>query len=62
MNWPNIHDRYNQMVATTVFKFFNARAPDYLDEIYFPDDQEGICTRFSFQKLKLPLKNKHGKE
>ena len=56
INWLNIHDRYNQMVATTVFKFFNARAPDYLDEIYFPADQEGISTRFSFQKLKLPLK------
>ena len=56
INWLNVHDRYNQMVATTVFKFYNARAPNYLGEIYLPADQGGIRTRYSFQKLKLPLK------
>ena len=44
------------MVATTVFKFYNAQAPNYLGEIYLPADQGGIRTRYSFQKLKLPLK------
>ena len=56
INWLNVHDRYNQMVATTVFKFYSSCAPNYLGEIYLPADQGGISTRCSFQKLKLPLK------
>ena len=56
INWLNVHDRYNQLIASTVFKFYNGSAPDYLSEIYFPADHDGIRTRFSFQKLKLPFK------
>ena len=50
INWFNVNDRFNQIVATNVFKFFLKCGPDYMDEIYFPADQVNIKTRFSYQK------------
>ena len=36
---------------------------EYMDEIYFPADQEGMSTRFSYQKLQIPRrKTKMGME
>ena len=54
INWLNVHDRFFQIMASTVFRFFKNCGPEYLDEIYFPADQIGMCTRFSYQKLQIP--------
>ena len=54
INWLNVEYRFNQIVASNVFKFFLKCGPDYMDEIYFPADQVNIRTRFSYQKLKIP--------
>ena len=54
INWLNVHDRFLQVIASTVFRFFKNCIPEYMDEIYFPADQEGMSTRFSYQKLQIP--------
>ena len=54
INWLNVHDRYIQMIVSSVFSFFEKCGPEYMGEIYFPADHEGISTRFSFKKLKIP--------
>ena len=54
INWLNVHDRFFKIMASTVFRFFKSCGPEYLDEIYFPADQIGMCTRFSYQKLQIP--------
>ena len=43
-----------KLIATNVFKFFKNFGPSYQDEVYFPADQEGISTRYSYQKLQIP--------
>ena len=56
IDWLNVHDRFLQVVASSVYKFFHNNGPDYMDEIYYPADQEGMRTRFSYQKLVIPRK------
>ena len=34
MNWLNVDDRFNQIIASNFFKFFKNCGPSYLDEVY----------------------------
>ena len=54
INWINLNDRFDQILLSNIFKFLKSFCPRYLNEIYFPADQEGVKTRFSYQKLKIP--------
>ena len=57
INWLPIHERVSQYPVCSVYKFFAKSCPDYFDELYFPVENNGINTRFSFQKLTLPRRN-----
>ena len=52
INWLPMHDS-----VCSVYKFFAKSCPDYFDELYFIVENNGINTRFSFQKLTLPRRN-----
>ena len=52
INWLPIHERISQYSVCSAKSF-----PDYFDELYFPVENNGINTRFSFQKLTLPRLN-----
>ena len=52
INWLPIHEK-----VCSVYKFFAKSCPDYFDELYIPVENNGINTRFSFQKLTLPRRN-----
>jgi len=54
INWLPIQDRVEQCILSSVYKFHNKSAPDYMNEIFFNAECHGIPTRGSFQKLKLP--------
>ena len=54
INWLNTNDRFNQVVASNVFKYFKMQGPGYMDEIYSRADQGNISTRNSYQRLKIP--------
>jgi len=55
INWLNIEDRFKQIVCTNVFKFFNNKSPDYLDEIFHKLNSKNIrSTRISCLKLTQP--------
>ena len=54
INWLPIHERVSQYSVCSVYKFFAKSCPDYFDELYFPVENNGINTHFSFQKLTLP--------
>ena len=54
INWLPIQDRVNQCILSSVYKFHNNTAPDYMNKIFFHSENNGIHTRASFQKLKLP--------
>ena len=54
INWLPIPERISQCSLCSVFKFFSKNCPAYLDEIYFPAEANGIQTRFSYLKLKVP--------
>ena len=36
--------------------FFDKKSPDYMSEVYFPADQNGINTLSSYNKLNLPVR------
>ena len=57
INWLPIHERVSQYSVCSVYKFFAKSCPDCFDELYFPVENNGINTRFSFQKLTLPRRN-----
>ena len=40
-----------------MYKFFAKSCPDYFEELHFPVENNGINTRFSFQKFTLPRRN-----
>ena len=54
MNWLPIHDRVNQCILSTIYKFHANNAPDYMSEVFSHAESNGIPTRCSYQKLKLP--------
>ena len=56
IDWLNIADRFNQMLCTSVFKFFNKNAPDFVSDLLQPAHQININTRASFLKLKQPFR------
>ena len=57
INWLPIHEGVSQYSVCSVYKFFAKSCPDYFDELYFPVENNGINTRFSFQKLTIPRRN-----
>ena len=54
INWLPIHERVNQCILSCIYKFHAKKAPDYMDEIFYHAECNGIPTRYSYQKLKLP--------
>ena len=56
INWLNVADRISQCICANVYNFFNRKCPDYMAEIYFPADQNGMNTRRSYNKLILPAR------
>ena len=57
INWLPIHERVSQYSVCSVYKFFAKSCPDYFDELYFHDKNNGINARFSFQKPTLPRRD-----
>ena len=53
INWLPIHERVNQCMLSCIYKFHAKKAPDYMDEIFYLEECNGISTRYSYQKLKL---------
>ena len=37
-----------------MYKFFAGTCPDYFDELFFPQETNGVHTRSLFQRLHLP--------
>jgi hypothetical protein len=54
INWMPVQDRFNQCVASQIYKFFNKLCPAYMSEIYQPVGSTGVRTRTSFLKLQQP--------
>ena len=55
INWLNIHDSYLQFIVSDIFKFQNDQCPSYFDEFFCPVGENGVITRSSNKKLKLPF-------
>ena len=53
INWLPIHERVNQCILSCIYKFHAKKAPDYMDEIFYHAECNGIPTHYSYQKLKL---------
>ena len=49
-----IHDRVNQCTLSFMYKFHANNAPGYMNEVFSHAEPNGIPTRCSYQKLKLP--------
>ena len=56
INWLPIHERVNQCILSSIYKFHAKDAPDYMEEIFSHAECNGIPTRHSYQKLKLPFR------
>ena len=56
LNWLNVHDRHLQFIVSDIFKFQNDQCPDYFNEIFCPVGENGVITRSSNKKLKLPFR------
>ena len=56
LNWLNVHDRYLQFIVSYIFKFQNEQCPDYFDEFFCPVGENGVITRSSNKKVKLPFR------
>ena len=54
INWLPIQDRVNQCTLSWICRFHTKKAPEYLDEIFSYAECNGISTRYSSQKLKIP--------
>ena len=54
LNWLPIQERVNQCTLSCVYKFQTKDAPDYMNELFSHAEYNGIPTRHSYQKLKLP--------
>ena len=54
INWLPIHERVNQCILSCIYKFHTKTSPDYMDEIFYHAECNGIPTRYSYQRLKLP--------
>ena len=50
INWLPTKEHFEQCLLVSIYNFFNKRAPEYFDEMYYPAER-GQKTRFSFQKL-----------
>ena len=56
LSWLNFQDRYLQFIVSDIFKFQNDQCPDYFDELFCPVGENGVITRSSNKKLKLPFR------
>ena len=54
INWLPVHERTSQSSLCSAYKFFANTCPDYFDELFFPQETNGVRTRFSYQRLSLP--------
>ena len=54
INWLPIHDRVNQCILSSVYKFHANNAPDYMNDVFTNAESNRIPTCCSYQKLKLP--------
>ena len=54
INWLPIHRRVNHCILSTICKFHANNTPDYTTEVFSQAESNGILTRCSYQKLKLP--------
>ena len=54
INWLPIHDRVNQCILSSIYKFHANSAPDYMNEVFTHAESNGIPTYCSYQKLQLP--------
>ena len=54
INWLPIQERVNQCTLSSIYKFHCKNAPEYMDEVFSKVECNGIPTRYSYQKLKLP--------
>ena len=44
-----------QFIVSDIFKLQNDQCPDYFDKLFCPIDENGVITRSSIKKLKLPF-------
>ena len=56
INWQPVHDRVKQSTLSCIYKFHTNDAPEYMNEIFCKAEYNGIPTRFSYKKLKLPYR------
>ena len=56
INWLNNNDWQLLNLCNSVFKFFNNKAPIFMTNIFDPAQQNNICTRNSYLKLKQPFR------
>ena len=56
LNWLNFHDRNLEFIVSDIFKFQNNQCPDYFDEFFCPVGENGVITRSSNKKFKLPFR------
>ena len=54
INWLTIHDRVNNYILSSIYKFHANNAPGYMNEVFTHAESNRIPTRCSYQKLKLP--------
>ena len=45
-----------QFIVSDIFKFQNSQCPSYFDELICPVGENGVITRSSNKKLKLPFR------
>ena len=56
MNWLPIHDRVNQCILSTIYKFHANNALDHMNEVFSHAESNEIPTRCPYQKLNLPYR------
>ena len=56
LNWLPVTYRSKQCVNAIVFKYFNERSPNYLNEVLDVAIENNFQLRGSFQKLKRPFR------
>ena len=56
LNWLPVTYRFKQCIISIVFKYFNGRLPNYLNEVFDVTTESNFQLRNSFQKLKCPFR------
>ena len=63
INWVPVNDRFEQIISSMSFKFYNKTSPPYGNDVFKPAGQTSATTRESLLKLNQPTRRtNHGQK